>query len=52
MVEGLRIGDGNCHAALKSRKMDFGVLVLHSNRGNQGAFVLKSRTEWMGADAT
>ena len=25
-----------CHAALKSRKMDFGVLVLHSNHGQSG----------------
>jgi hypothetical protein len=27
-------------------------VTLHSNRGMQGAFVLKSRTGWMGADAT
>jgi hypothetical protein len=26
--------------------------IVHSDRGNQGAVVLKSRTEWMGADAT
>jgi hypothetical protein len=41
-----------CHAALKSRKMHYEAKILHSNRGIQGAFVLKSRTEWMGADAT
>jgi len=36
-----------CHAALKSRKMHYEAKILHSNRGIQGAFVLKSRTEWM-----
>ena len=40
-----------CHAALKSRKMHYEAKILHSNRGIQGAFVLKSRTERMGADA-
>jgi hypothetical protein len=41
----------HCHAALKSRKMHYQAKILHSNCGIQGAFVLKSRTEWTGADA-
>ncbi len=40
-----------CHAAHKSRKMLCGDQILHSNRGIQDGFVLKSRTEWIRADA-
>jgi hypothetical protein len=41
-----------CHAALKSRILVRAFGILHSNRGFRGVFVLKSRTEFRGPEAT